>query len=49
MGDWKKTKLDNARRLRRIFFIDPENMEFREIISENKKKIGNTNDSSHAL
>ena len=43
-----KPKLDNARRLRGIYFIDPEDMEFKEII-KNARKIGNTNGSSHAL
>ena len=28
----EKPKLDNARRLRGIYFIDPEHMEFKEII-----------------
>ena len=27
-----KSKLDNARRLRGIYFTDPEDMEFKEII-----------------
>ena len=46
----EKPKLDIARRSRGIYFIDPEDMEFKEIIKKkNKKKIGNTNGSSHAL
>ena len=46
----EKPKLDNARRLRGIYFIDPEDMEFKEIIKKkNKKKVGNINGSSHAL
>ena len=45
----EKPNLDNARRLRGIYFIDPEDMEFKEIIKTCKKKIGNTNGSSHAL
>ena len=28
----EKPKLDNARRLRGIYFIDPEDMEFKEIL-----------------
>ena len=48
MKNWKKPKFDNARRLRGIYFIDPENMKFKEII-ENAKKIGNVNDSRHVL
>ena len=44
-----KPKLDNARRLRGIYFIDPEDLEFKEIIEKSKKKIGNTNGSIYAL
>ena len=44
----EKPKLDNARRLRRIYFIDPEDMEFKETI-KNARKIGNSNGSRHAL
>ena len=42
-------KLDNARTSRGIYFIDPEDKEFKEIIKKCYKKIGNTNGSSHAL
>ena len=45
----EKPKLDNARRLRGIYFIDPDDMDFKEIIKNAKKKIGNTNGSNHAL
>ena len=34
-----KTKLDNARRLRGIFFIDPEDKEFKETIKNARKKL----------
>ena len=34
----EKQKLENARRLRGIYFIDPEDMEFKEIIFQKKKK-----------
>ena len=44
----EKQKPDNARRLRGIYFIDPEDKEFKETI-KNARKIGNTNGSSHAL
>ena len=44
----EKPKLDN-RRLRGIYFIDPEDKEFEETIRNARKKIGNTNGSSHAL
>ena len=43
-----KPKLDNARRLREIYFIDPEDMEFKDIIKNARRKIGNTNSSSYA-
>ena len=45
----EKLHLDNARRLRGIHFIDPEDNEFKETIKTARKKIGNTNGSSHAL
>ena len=48
-GAIEKPKLDNARRLRGIYFIDFEDMEFKEIIQKCKKKIGNTNGSRYAL
>ena len=34
----EKPKLDNARRLRRIYFIDPEDMEFKEIMKNARRK-----------
>ena len=34
----EKSKLDNARRLRGIYFIDPEDKEFREIIKSARRK-----------
>ena len=34
-----KPKLDNARRLRGIYFIDPEDMEFKEIIKNARRKL----------
>ena len=45
----EKPMLDNARRLRGIYFIDFEDMEFKEIIENACKKIGNANSSSYAL
>ena len=46
----EKPKLDNARRLRGIYFIDPEDKEFKETIKNARKKlVGNTNGSRHAL
>ena len=35
----KNPKLDNARRLRGICFIDPEDMEFKEIIQNARRKL----------
>ena len=35
----EKPKLDNARRLRGIHFIDPEDMEFKEIIKKARRKL----------
>ena len=46
----EKTKLVDATRLQGIYFIHPEDMEFKETIKNpRKKKIGDTNGSSHAL
>ena len=44
----EKPKLDNARRLRGIYFIDPDDKEFKETIRKGRKN-GNTNGSRHAL
>ena len=35
----EKPKLDNARRLRGIYFIDPEDKEFKETIENARKKL----------
>ena len=35
----EKPKLDNARRLRGIYFIDPEDKEFNETIENARKKL----------
>ena len=45
---FEKPKLDNARKLRGIYFLDPEDKEFKEAI-RSARKIGNTNGSRHAL
>ena len=45
----EKPKLDNARRLRGFYFIDPEDKESKETIENAHKKIGNTNGPSYAL
>ena len=38
-GQLKKQKLENARRLRRIYFIDPEDKEFKETVRNARKKL----------
>ena len=35
----EKPKLDNARRLQGIYFIDPEDMEYKEIIENARRKL----------
>ena len=44
----EKPKLDNAGKLRGIYFIDPEDAEFKETM-KNAQKIGNYDASSNAL
>ena len=44
----EKPKLDNATRLRGIYFIDPEHKEFKETIW-NARKIGNADGSRYAV
>ena len=44
----EKPELDNARKLRGIYFIDLEDKEVKETI-RNARKIGSTNGSRHAL
>ena len=48
MGNWKQ-KLDNARRLRGIYFIWPWGHGVQGNHQKRKEKIGNTNGSSYAL
>ena len=38
-GSIEKPKLDNARKLRGIYFIDPEDKEFKETIKDARKKL----------
>ena len=45
----EQPKLDNATRLRGIYFIDPEDKEFKEAIKNARKKIGITDDFHYAL
>ena len=45
----EKAKLDNAERLRGIYFIDHEDKEFKETTRIARKKVGNTNGSHYAL
>ena len=44
----EKPKLDNARRLRGIYFIDPEDEEFKEIM-KNAVESRNSDASTNAL
>ena len=45
----EKPELDNARKLRGIYFIDPEVGEYRETIQKRTEKVGETNGSGIAL
>ena len=45
----EKPKLKNARRLRGIFFIDPDDEEFKHIMKNARKKLENSDASSNAL
>ena len=38
-GQLKKPQLDNARRLRGMYFIDPEDKEFKETITNARRKL----------
>ena len=45
----EKPKFDNARRLRGIYSIDPEDKEFKETIKNARKKLETTSGSRYAL
>ena len=45
----EKLHLENARKLRGIYFIDPEDTEFKETIKNARKKLENTSGSRYAL
>ena len=45
----EKIHLDNARRFRGIYFLDPEDTEFKETIKNARKEIGNVSCSCYAL
>ena len=45
----EKPNLDNARRLRGIYFIDPEDKEFKETIKNARKKLENADGTRNAL
>ena len=49
--DWAKEKqtLDNARKLRGLYFIDPDGREYSEILKKHKKNIRKTHGTSHAM
>ena len=45
----EKPKLDNARQLRRIFFIEPNDEEFKLTMKAARRKVGSSDASSNAL
>ena len=45
----EKPNLDNARRLRGIYFIDPEDMQLKETIKNVRKKLENADGSCYVL
>ena len=45
----EKPKLDNARRLRGIYSIDPDDEEYKETLLKREEEIGKTYGSSHAV
>ena len=45
----EKPKLDDARKLRGIYFIDPEEGQFQETIKKTQRKVGDTDGGGHAL
>ena len=45
----EKPKLDNVRRLRGFYFIDPEDGENQETITKRKEKVGSSNGGGNAL
>ena len=49
--DWakEKSKLDNARRLRAIYFISPEDGECKETIKKRMEKVGSSKGGVNAL
>ena len=49
--EWQneKPKLDNARRLRGIYFINPDDQDYKETLKYARRKIGKTYSSSHAV
>ena len=45
----EKPKLDNARQLREIFFVEPNDEEFKRLTKTCSYKVGNSDASSNAL
>ena len=45
----EKPKLDNARKLRGIFFIEPEDEDFKNIMNERSQEVGSSDATSNAL
>ena len=44
-----KAKLDNARRLRGIYFVDPDDEDYKEILKKCEEKFGKTYGTSNAV
>ena len=49
--EWKNEnpKLDNARRLKGTYFIDPDDQDYKETHQKARRKIGKTYGASYAL
>ena len=45
----EKPKRENARQLRGIYFIDPDEEEYQDTMKNAMRKIGNSNGTRHAL
>ena len=45
----EKPKVDNARRLSGIYFIDPKDKEFKDIMKNARRKVRDSDASSDAL
>ena len=45
----EKSKLHSARKLRGIYFVDPDDGEFKETITKSTEKVGDTDGGGYAL